>query len=298
MLRYRLLKHTCSSPPPPATAHRVTYNEFRRRSGTEAFPTHTRRPASNDTRTREDRMPGYQVKFETVTVGGNDYRIRSLLDRNQYDDADGEAERRGFPPASWPLFGQLWPSARVLALIMDQHALDGQRILEIGAGLALASLVVHRREGNITVSDLHPLSRGFLDETLRLNALGPLEHHAGNWGGPNAGLGEFDLIIGSDVLYERAHPALLAAFISRHSAAEVNVIIIDPDRETGQGFVARWTCSAMRAASDGPRARWRTVHRTRAVCFASGEARASPRRDHSPLDRRRRLARDVVERRG
>lgn len=114
------------------------------------------------------------------------------------------------------------------------------------------SLVVHRREGNITVSDLHPLSRCFLDENLRLNALGPLEHHAGNWGA-NTGLGEFDLIIGSDVLYERAHPALLAAFISRHSAAEVNVIIIDPDRGNRPRFCREmdllgYACSQRRAA--------------------------------------------------
>lgn len=198
-------------------------------------------------------MPGYQVKYETVTVGGNDYRIRSLLDRNQFHDPDGEAERAGIPPASWPLFGQLWPSARVLALIMDQHALTGQRILEVGAGLALASMVIHRREGNITVSELHPLSRGFLDENLRLNALGPLAHHAGNWAAGNTELGKFDLIIGSDVLYERAHPALLAGFISRHSAPAVKVIIIDPDRGNRPQFCREmdrlgYACSQQRAA--------------------------------------------------
>jgi hypothetical protein len=47
--------------------------------------------------------------------------------------------------------------------------LEGKRILEVGAGLALASLVVHRRGGDITASDYHPLIPDFLKENLRLN---------------------------------------------------------------------------------------------------------------------------------
>lgn len=60
-------------------------------------------------------MPGYEVKFETVTVGGTDYLIRSLLDLQQFSDPLGEAERAGISPATWPLFGHVRPSARVLA---------------------------------------------------------------------------------------------------------------------------------------------------------------------------------------
>ena len=181
-------------------------------------------------------MPGYEVKFETVTVGGVDYTIRSLLDRQQYADPLGEAERAGISSAVWPLFGLVWPSARVLALAMDSHELAGKRILEIGAGLALASLVVHRRAGNMTVTDWHPLSAAFLKENLLLNGMGPLPYLTGNWAGSNPLLGQFDLIIGSDVLYERQQPAQLAAFIHRHAAPSAEIIIVDPDRGNRAGF--------------------------------------------------------------
>ncbi len=181
-------------------------------------------------------MPGYQVKFETITVGGSDYRIRSLLDLQQYHDPLGEAEKAGISPASWPLFGHVWPSSRVLALAMDSFDLAGKRVLEIGAGLALASLVVHRQGGDITVSDCHPLSGVFLAENLLLNQQEPLIYRTGNWGKSNPELGQFDLIIGSDVLYERNQPAVLAAFIDRHSAATVEVVIVDPDRGNSPGF--------------------------------------------------------------
>jgi 2-polyprenyl-3-methyl-5-hydroxy-6-metoxy-1,4-benzoquinol methylase len=181
-------------------------------------------------------MRDYQVKYQTVTVGGTDYMIRSLLDLQQYSDPLGEAELAGMSASSWPLFGQIWPSARVLALAMHSFDLIGKRILEIGAGLALASLVIHRRAGDMTVSDWHPLSRVFLKQNLLLNKLGPLKYQTGNWEVSNPALGQFDLIIGSDILYERQQPRQLAAFIHRHAAPAAQVVIVDPDRGNRVGF--------------------------------------------------------------
>lgn len=190
-------------------------------------------------------MPGYQVKFEDVVIGGANFHIRSLRDNQQYADPLGIAEQRGIPPAGWALFGLVWPSARVLALGMASHGLAGKRVLEIGAGLGLASLVMHRRGGDITVSDLHPLSAEFFAHNLRLNALAPMPHYGGAWadvGGAgdalhaDTRLGRFDLIVGSDVLYERQQPAQLANFIDRHSAEGAEVLIVDPDRGNRSDF--------------------------------------------------------------
>ena len=181
-------------------------------------------------------MHGYLVKFETVTIGGSDLRIRSLLDNQQYADPEGDAERAGITAATWPLFGLLWPSSQVLATLMDTFDLTGKRILEIGAGLGLASLVVQRRHGDMTATDFHPLCHAFMDENTRLNDLLPMKYQSGNWATDNPALGKFDLIIGSDVLYERDHAQQLSAFIDRHSAQTVEVIIIDPDRSNRAHF--------------------------------------------------------------
>ena len=181
-------------------------------------------------------MPGYQVKTETVTLGGVDWHMRCLLDTQQYADPVNTSGALGIPPAGWSLFGQVWPSARVLALAMQTHALAGQRVLEIGAGLALSSLVMHRRGANVTVSDWHPLTELFLKENLLLNGLGPLKYQAGNWETENPLLGRFDLIVGSDLLYERQQPAQLAGFIHRHAVPGAQVIIVDPDRGNRAAF--------------------------------------------------------------
>jgi predicted nicotinamide N-methyase len=183
--------------------------------------------------------PDYQVKFETLRLGGFDYRIRSLLDRQQYSDPDGAAERAGISSASWPLFGLVWPSARILAGIAQGLPIRGRRVLEIGSGLGLSSLVMQRRGADITASDLHPLAMAFMAENLRLNGLPAIEFRTGNWSDPDPGLGRFDLIVGSDVLYERDLPGILADFIDRHSGPVVEVIIVDPDRGNRPAFNKR-----------------------------------------------------------
>ena len=56
-------------------------------------------------------MPGYRTKQERISIAGvDDLVIRSLLDRQQFADRDGAAERLGISSAAWPLFGLLWPS--------------------------------------------------------------------------------------------------------------------------------------------------------------------------------------------
>jgi len=175
-------------------------------------------------------MPGYKVKYETIAIGSDDYHIRSLLDRQQYSDKDGEAERAGIPAAMWPIFGLVWPAGVYLAEIMATFPLKGRRILEIGCGIGLASLVLQRRTADITCTDLHPLTENFLAENLALNQMTALPFHRGSWAQTMPELGKFDLIIGSDLLYEPDHPQLLAGFIDRHANDNVEVIVIDPGR--------------------------------------------------------------------
>lgn len=196
-------------------------------------------------------MLGYQVKHDLVRVDGlADLHIRSLLDLQQFFDPDGVAARLGISSALWPLFGILWPSGRQLAAHMsDRPVKAGERILEIGCGLALASLVSHRRGADVTASDCHPLASTFLAENLRLNELPPMPYRHGDWsqGGAPAEqgpanllarplLGRFELIMGSDVLYERDDGGSLPRFIERHATPAAEVLIVDPNRGNRRPF--------------------------------------------------------------
>ena len=218
-------------------------------------------------------MPGYRTKQESVAVRGvASLQIRSLLDRQQFNDPLGEAERLGISSATWPIFGLLWPSGTQLAeRLAERPVRTNERVLEVGCGLGLASLVGHRRGADITASDCHPLAALFLAENLRLNALAPLKYRHGHWGRPepagtaasDAGAppvrGRFDLIIGSDLLYERDASNDLASFIVRHAAPRAEVWIVDPDRGNRPAFNRQMACEGFvlseerldRAASAG-----------------------------------------------
>ena len=195
-------------------------------------------------------MPGYQTKVERIAVdGADDLCVRSLLDRQQFNDPHGDALRQGISSATWPMFGLLWPSgAQLAARLAARPLVAGERVLEMGCGLALASLVAHRRGIDVTASDCHPLTADFLAENLRLNRLLPMKYRHGHWSddalppGEQAAQaqvvlqGRFDLLVGSDLLYERDPAGALAGFIGRHSAPAAEVWIVDPDRANRAGF--------------------------------------------------------------
>jgi predicted nicotinamide N-methyase len=183
--------------------------------------------------------PGYFIKQEQIQVNGvADLVIQSLLDREQFSDPFGAAERLGISSALWPIFGLLWPSgAHLASRIATRPVQAAERILELGCGLGLASLVAHRRGADVTASDCHPCAQEFLLENLRLNALPPMKYRHAQWGTHASATaaqasvsGRFELIIGSDVLYERDPSGDLAGFIAAHAVADAEVWIVDPNR--------------------------------------------------------------------
>ena len=194
-------------------------------------------------------MPGYQTQETRVEIAGTAaLQIRSLLDRQQYSDPLGAAARLGISPATWPLFGMLWPSGTHLAARLAAHLAahaphPGQRILEVGCGLALASLVAHRCGADITASDCHPLAAEFLRANLALNGLAPMKYRHGEWDSTLQGGAQqeavsqrYELIIGSDVLYDRDASTALAGFIGRHATPDSEVWIVDPERGNRPAF--------------------------------------------------------------
>jgi predicted nicotinamide N-methyase len=182
-------------------------------------------------------LTGYSVETTSVRVAGIDYRIRMLSDRQQYYDPDGRAERAGISSATWPIFGMIWPVGIALAEELSRIDIENRRILEVGCGLALCSLVLKRRGADITASDHHPLAQEFLIHNAELNDLSSIAYVDAAWETNHPTLGQFDLIVGSDVLYEPNHAQLLQGFIERHAKPSAELMIADP----GRGYRGQFT---------------------------------------------------------
>lgn len=182
-------------------------------------------------------MAGYEIKVEHFAIAqAADLIVRSLKDRQQFDDDDGAAERAGISSASWPLFGLVWPSGRILADHMGTVAIAGRRVIELGCGLGLASMVMHRGGADVTASDIHPLAETFMRANIALNGMGPMPFRCGDWTHTDPNLGRFGLLVGSDLLYERSQAGDLSDFIDRHADPTAEVIIVDPNRGQRAAF--------------------------------------------------------------
>lgn len=181
-------------------------------------------------------MSPLRLRYQTIEFGDTDIHLRTLRDVQQFSDADDVALDLGISSATWPLFGVVWDSSRVLADLMHDYDIEGKRILEVGCGIALSSLVLNKRLANITATDYHPEVESFLEENVRINADRPIPFVRSDWKDECSALGHFDLIIGSDLLYEDEHAHLLSGFIDQHARTTCEVIIVDPGRKLGAKF--------------------------------------------------------------
>lgn len=184
-------------------------------------------------------MSNIHFRYNTIEFKEFDIHVRTLRDNQQFYDPEGVAAKLGISSAMWPFFGIIWESGIHLASLMEDYPVSGKSILEIGCGIGLASLVLNHRGANITATDYHPEVKGFLDKNTQLNEDPDISFVRTAWEDllPSSPLGLFDLIIGSDLLYEQEHPKQLAAFIDQHAQKQCTVLIVAPQR----GYSSKFT---------------------------------------------------------
>jgi len=182
-------------------------------------------------------LPNIRHKYQTIEFGNVDIHLRTLKDTQQFFDKNDEAQKLGINSASWALFGVLWPSSQVLANYILTTDTRSKRILEIGCGIGLSSLLLNHLDKNITATDYHPEAESYLFQNTQLNGDEKIPFYRLNWEDDQLkGIGKFDIIIGSDLLYEPNHSTLLSNFINKYANDKCDVIIVDPNRNNHSKF--------------------------------------------------------------
>lgn len=176
-------------------------------------------------------MTNLRLRYQTVEFGKRDIHLCTLRNKQEFYDPAGVAENLGISSATWPLFGVVWPSSMVLAHYMSEHDVGVKRVLEVGCGMALTSLLLNNKASDVTATDYHPEAHTFLKRNAQLNGDGAIAFEQVDWASDSAdSLGLFDVIVGSDLLYEDNHIAELAGFIQAHAKERCEVVIVDPGR--------------------------------------------------------------------
>jgi predicted nicotinamide N-methyase len=181
---------------------------------------------------------------EVVPLRGRDLRL--LRPRDSEALLNEEAfEREEF----LPYWAELWPSALALARAVAGRALRGARTLELGCGLGLPSIAAALAGGRVLATD-------WSAEAVELTAANAERNGAAlntlvcSWTDPEPLLAHapWDLVLASDVLYERRNADLLLEVLPRLTA---EVWLADPGRPPAAPFLeaaaASWEITSRRS---------------------------------------------------
>jgi predicted nicotinamide N-methyase len=129
-----------------------------------------------------------------------------------------------------PYWAELWPSAEVLARVVTDLGPASGRAIEFGCGLGLVSIAALHAGFDVLATDYYADALLF----TRRNALAAVGREPRtlllDWRRLPDDLGRFDLVLASDVLYERPYAELVARAVLSTLAPGGLVLLADPGR--------------------------------------------------------------------
>ena len=140
-----------------------------------------------------------------------------------------------------PFWARPWPSGTALAEALSAAPPPaGARVVELGCGLAVPSIVAARAGAQVLATDGATDAVAYAAHSLALNQVtGEVAHVAWDEHGDElAERGPFDLVLGADVLYTPANAELLVRLLPRLLAPWGEVHLADPGRANARVFLA------------------------------------------------------------
>jgi predicted nicotinamide N-methyase len=197
---------------------------------------------------------------EVVPLRGRDLRLLRPRDAEALLDEDAFAREEFLP-----YWAELWPSSLALARTLAGRALRGARTLELGCGLGLPSIAAALAGGRVLATDWSPDAVRATAANAERNDV-HVETLRCAWGEADAivARGPWQLVIASDVLYERRNVDQLLELFPRLVDERGLVLLADPGRAPSERFLLKavdegWIVRSSRS----PRARRVWIHRLR-----------------------------------
>jgi predicted nicotinamide N-methyase len=163
-----------------------------------------------------------------------------------------------------PYWAELWASGLALAHDLSMRSLRGKRTIELGCGLGLPSIAAALAGGRVLATDWSPDALRATAENAARNGVA-VETMLCSWAKPAAIVerAPWDLVLASDVLYERRNADQLLAVLPRLVDERGRVLIADPGRAPAQDFLERMEGDWHVATTASRRAPRVSIHRLR-----------------------------------
>ncbi len=185
----------------------------------------------------EGRLPAalVDIAVQRVELPGEDALLAFPRDWEALRHEEGAVGR----PV--PYWARAWPSGVELARwLAEEPPPAGARVLELGCGLGLPSIVAARAGAHVLATDASADAIAFAAHLLHLNG-GTGEVGLVDWaehGDTLVELGPWDLVLAADVLYVRANVELASRLLPRLVEPGGEIRLADPRRAGARDFLA------------------------------------------------------------
>ncbi|HEV8217894.1 MAG TPA: methyltransferase domain-containing protein [Gemmatimonadaceae bacterium] len=151
------------------------------------------------------------------------------------DERDFEQDER------LPYWAEIWPSARILAAHVVQLNARKRTLLELGCGAGLVAAAATLAGFRVTVSDYYDDALRFARANAWLNDVTAPSTMLLDWRALPDDAARYDVIVASDVLYEREYGSLVARAIDALLADNGIAYLADPGRVGRDDFLRSLT---------------------------------------------------------
>lgn len=182
-------------------------------------------------------MTTYRTHIQQRRLGDKLYVLETIRDLDEAIDQlcselGDDGAKDPFAEDLCPYFGILWPASEGLAQYLVEHAsvVKGKRVVELGCGLGLPSMVAAHLGASVLATDFHPDVEHYFQRNCRHSNMPALSYQRFNWRGSSSDIGLFDVVLGSDILYESKHPSEVAAGLVRLMKPGGEIVLADQGR--------------------------------------------------------------------
>jgi predicted nicotinamide N-methyase len=155
----------------------------------------------------------FDVEVAPLRIGTKTLNILQFLDFEKHIEELVETGTEG--DIQLPYWAKVWEGTFLLAYFMGKQPLVlGQRILEIGAGLGVVGIYAALCGHHVTITDNQDDALLFARANVLLNDCSGVEVRKLDWRYPDLPH-QFDVIVGSEVVYDRASYPELVEFLRR-----------------------------------------------------------------------------------
>lgn len=182
--------------------------------------------------------PSYKTKEETICLGEIEVRILRVTNIDELFDelvAKGE-DSLEVKDERIPYWADLWPSSIALSHYLAEQKIvkKGMKILEIGCGLGLPGVVAAKLGAQVTFTDYVEEPLEFAKHNCMLNEI-DASFAILDW--RNMPDIDAEIILASDVAYEKRSFEHLAKLIDDMTAKGKVVLLSEPGRKFAEPFI-------------------------------------------------------------